>query len=63
MGHCVVVSTPNCVMATRCVDYCPTEALKVRLNGGVTWERDICICCHACEDNCFANGIEVHDTN
>jgi Fe-S-cluster-containing dehydrogenase component len=50
-------------MATRCVDYCPTEALKVRLNGGVTWERDICICCHACEDNCFAHGIEVHDTN
>jgi 4Fe-4S ferredoxin len=46
-----------------CVDFCPTDALKLDGEGRLEVDKRFCILCSACEKICPENAIHVHRTS
>lgn len=46
-----------CADERACAEACPTGALKDRLGGGVTLDRDKCIGCRKCVDACIVGAV------
>lgn len=62
--HCKIgtaqLNSSVCIGCCRCVDVCPTEALKFESNGRLPkLNEPLCIGCGACENTCPVNAISV----
>jgi len=51
----------RCTGCRRCIEVCPRSVLKIENKKAAIVDRDLCIECGACANNCEPEALSVHE--